>query len=382
MMVDLEYKGVTLTCQVRDSLYDGYDTLSHKRFPAGTTVAYRAAKDLTPDQKAVLFPSGKVYAVTIMYPVTCKAVKVTERSSGAPGASGGISKADPYTKSIMVSSKVEPIVGQKRAARPYTPSLHQQAILSALLDTESHILIDAKAGSGKTETLIWLIDNLYDLGLLDVYSVVFLAFNAHIRDELNEKLRGTGVPAYTSHAFGYMLLKKRFGQGVVLKKGKWLTRTRFLQLVCRMNGLTTSKEGLKAGRQEEEYKAVGAVVDLVDKAKNWAIFPEWVNNEWMFTPESREKIGWMVKKYEIEVPKSVDEGTLVDWACLVLGMSIPRPGEGLTEIEFDDMIFLPIVPELGVQFPKHDFILTDETQDWNRAQTIMLERLIEAGKTT
>ena len=364
MQIAIEVKGVTVVCEVWASKYDGYDTLTRQRFTAGAQIAYCAANRLTPEQKQAFFPNGRVYAVTIMYPVTYKGAVVKEVTG----------KSDLYAKSVAVA----PVVSQKRSARPYTPSSYQAAILESLLKTESHILIDAKAGSGKTETLIWLIDNLYDLGLLDIYSVVFLAFNTHIRDELNVKLTGTGVPAYTSHAFGYMLLKKRFGQGVQIKKGSWLTRGRFQHLICRMNGLSTTNEGLKEARKMGEYKSAGAVCELVEKSKNWAVFPEWVGDRWAFSLAQRGQMKWFVEKYEIEHPKEVEVDTLVDWACDVLAQSIPVPGSGLTEIEFDDMLYLPLMLELPV--PYYDVVLTDETQDFNRAQALMLERLCKAVK--
>ena len=125
-----------------------------------------------------------------------------------------------------------------------------------------------------------------------------------------------------------------------------------------------------------EFKAASGVLDLAEKMKNWAMFPELVGDRWVFTSEQKQFCEWLLKKYEIEFPREYKPQHIVDWACEVVAKAIPLPGNHLSEIEFDDMHYLPLMLDLPV--PYFDLILTDESQDFNKAQTLMLERLAKA----
>lgn len=89
----------------------------------------------------------------------------------------------------------------------FTPSPEQQAIFDAALKGSGNIMVNALAGCGKTTTLVELARRLPKAGK----NRQFCAFNKSIVDELEERLRGTGMIAKTFHSMGYGALIKHFG---------------------------------------------------------------------------------------------------------------------------------------------------------------------------
>ena len=62
----------------------------------------------------------------------------------------------------------------------FPPNKYQQAIIDWVKDGSGNAIVDAKAGSGKTSTLELIAQN-YPRKML------FIAFNKHIADEINNK---------------------------------------------------------------------------------------------------------------------------------------------------------------------------------------------------
>lgn len=89
----------------------------------------------------------------------------------------------------------------------FTPSPEQQAIFDAALNGSGNIMVNALAGCGKTTTLTELAKRLPKAGK----NRQFCAFNKSIVEELEERLKGTGMVAKTFHSMGYGALIKHFG---------------------------------------------------------------------------------------------------------------------------------------------------------------------------
>lgn len=321
--------------------YPGYDPHHKCKIKVGDAIVYKRKDDLTPAQHDAIFGKGKRYNLTVLWPL----------------------------RDTVADKPV------------FTPSDYQKAIRACLFDTSDHILISALAGTGKTSTLVWLVHELADAGLTKKQRIVYMAFNTSIADELNEKLRGTGVPALTTHSFGFRLLKSVFGNSLNVTKRDGDI---FIRLVCDDNGFDYSSKGFKDARQTDEYKLRSGVLEMVGYIKNWAIFPERSADGFAFTAEQRERIRGFIDMYEIEPPDDCPfeneewAELLVDWACRVTAMAIPLPGEGLVEVSFDDMLYLPLA--LNLSLPYFDLILTDESQDFNACQVELLNRLTGVDK--
>jgi hypothetical protein len=91
---------------------------------------------------------------------------------------------------------------------PFVPSDEQLTIFEAAVNTTDNIGIDAKAGTGKTTSIVELAK------LLPSGKHVkkrFCAFNKPIAEELDARLKGTGTDAKTFHSMGVGALIRYFG---------------------------------------------------------------------------------------------------------------------------------------------------------------------------
>ena len=91
-------------------------------------------------------------------------------------------------------------------------SAYQESILNTVKLTDKNILVDAKAGSGKTSTLILISEAIQKQG----NKCLFLAFNKHIVEELKGKMDTTDCAVKTIHSLGYSYLRsflyRQYGQ--------------------------------------------------------------------------------------------------------------------------------------------------------------------------
>lgn len=354
--IDIEINGVLIPrCKIMPAQYKGKCSKTGKWFEPGTvTIAFKHKNDLTEQQKKAVFGDKQVYHVTVI------------------------------VDNVAVVSTNPPVSAtNKPAKKEWTPSRFQSYILDMALKTESHLFIEALAGCGKTATLVWLVKKLQSLGKLLGKQVIYLAFNKSIQEELAKHLIGTGCPAMTTHSFGLSLLKRQFKEleragKAAISNGKM--GDLFIQMLASDLYGDLSAASLKKAKQSDHYACRSSVVGsrgLVSFIKNWAIIPTLTNNGYVFSDEQKERVKGFIKEYEISVPEDFTENQLVNYACRVVAESIPLPGNALTRITYDDMLYLPLA--LKLPFPHYDLVLTDESQDFNEAQEQTLFRLADKG---
>lgn len=361
--VDLDVCGVRINgMKLMTAQYKGKCNRSGQWYNPGTLIAFKHKDQLTENQKSVIFGTGTVYHLCV------------------------VMDDDKSSNESSVSKKMN-------------PSKYQEIIFDKLINTQKHIFIEALAGCGKTSTLVWLVQELCNRGMLRGQNVLYLAFNKSIQEELTVKLQGTGCPAMTTHSFCFnQLLKPQF-RGLsnpnnknAVDSGKH--RKLFHEILAVELYGNLSEMSLKKVKKADEYKARNAVCGnrgLVGFIKNWAIIPSWDANmeAYVFSKEQKEKIDTFIDEYEINIPYKdtpdasngyqatlFERSEIVDWACAVASASIPRPGEDLNSIHYDDMLYLPLA--LGMSFPSYDLVLTDESQDFNEAQEQILLKLVAA----
>jgi superfamily I DNA/RNA helicase len=346
--VDITIKGIVLRgLKVMVSRYDGFDILTGKRFKTGDQIAFMHFSKLTQDAIEILFPNGRPQSISVRWPVTGEVAPPLEKK---------------------VAGKFIPV--------NFNPNENQMAILDKVLNTESHVLIKALAGSGKTSTLVWLVQELSKRGLTQNKKIIYLAFNKSIQEELAARLQGTGVPAKTTHAFGFDAVKQRFGNNIKPHSGKCAANA-FLRIICNDNGLPFTAKAFKSARNTSEYALRSAILELVGYIKSWAICPffDYKAGIWRFADEQQRAIGELIDAYEIEFPSAdYTPEDLIHYACRVVIENLPAQNHKMTEIDFDDMLYLPLV--LSLPIPKYDLVLTDESQDFNLCQILILEKLI------
>ena len=85
----------------------------------------------------------------------------------------------------------------------FEPSSYQKAILNFIDSNNGNLLVDAKAGSGKTSTLCLIADKIINQDK----KCLFLAFNKSIVQELQSRIISDNVQIKTLHSLGLTFLR-------------------------------------------------------------------------------------------------------------------------------------------------------------------------------
>ena len=85
----------------------------------------------------------------------------------------------------------------------YKLSKYQENILDKVHNTNNNLLVDAKAGSGKTSTLLLIANELKQQNK----NCLFLAFNKSIVDELSQKIDPQNCLVKTLHSLGLSFIR-------------------------------------------------------------------------------------------------------------------------------------------------------------------------------
>lgn len=248
-------------------------------------------------------------------------------------------------------------------------------------DTAPHVIVEARAGTGKTTTLVESLNRLYgrptpgfvpspqqqavfdvvSLSRGKVRSVCFMAFNKSIAEELNSRVPPE-AEAKTLHGHGFAAVRKAF-PGIDVKEDRVKT------ILAELTGKPIQE------LRKEKPVLVRAVCDLVGLCKmNLTGFFNGTTNT---RPDEIKRIGtecWdealqeLADRHEVETNGPWAE--VVDLVSRVLDRC-RDVGKDRT-IDYDDMVWLPVVLNLPVF--RFDLLLIDEAQDLNRCQQELSKR--------
>jgi DNA helicase II / ATP-dependent DNA helicase PcrA len=211
-----------------------------------------------------------------------------------------------------------------------TLSPQQVEIMRVCQHESCHLIIEALAGTGKTTTILEALKVL-PRGL----KVAFVCFNRTIAQELQARVP-RGVRAATLHSLG--------GQAVAAHTRRSIRDLLDQDKVAKM----LPPMAAPAVRS--------ATLKLVGLCKN------------TLTEPTNENLLGLAAEYGIELEES---GKAI---FSLVRMCLEKSKSDLTTIDFDDMIYLPVV--LGLAVEKFDVLFVDESQDLNRVQQ---ELILMAG---
>lgn len=199
-------------------------------------------------------------------------------------------------------------------------SIYQRAVVDDAATGEGHTVVRARAGSGKTTTLLQAMGAAPRRA-----SILMAAFNREIADELGRRAP-RGVETKTLHALGFAAVRRAFGN-VPIDRRK-------VDAILR-------KHVLRADERGEIARAVslakGSLAQTDDEIAALAL--EFNLGTRTQTPaEIGEVAAWALEQSNL------------DTSCA----------------DFDDMIALPLAHQLAI--PAFDRVFVDETQDLNAAQ--------------
>lgn len=211
---------------------------------------------------------------------------------------------------------------------------YQKAIFKDINTATDHTVVIARAGSGKTSTIVEGFKYL-PRGK----KTLMVAFNKSIADELKQRAPSY-VDVMTLHSLGFRAIKQTFGNDVVLDNNK-----------C--------------------FIIVKSLIDEWDVELNQSIC-KCVSLCKGFLVDAPSKIEDLIDQFNIETFDMTRDG-FIKLVIKALGMC-----KAATKIiDFDDMIWFPFVYRMNVG--KFDIVFVDEAQDLNTAQITMVLSAIKPG---
>jgi len=223
-------------------------------------------------------------------------------------------------------------------------SEQQQAVVKWTLDDTGHLELLARAGCGKTYTLMQVVAAIAKFNLGDV---ALTAFNRSISDEIKVKLEKAGydwrqAQAGTSHSFGWGAWRKA-APGVKLVEDKVIKIIR-------------SFADIHLQSPNIWIDCMGPIQRMVSLAKQRAIGH--------LCPMDQ---GWIEiwDHYDIEndATENYTVDQIIECAKKVYQVSLNKCRE---EVDYDDMILAPLY--FKARFYTKDWMLIDEAQDTNPAR--------------
>tara|TARA_R100000231_G_scaffold37181_6_gene32649 strand:- start:6836 stop:8269 length:1434 start_codon:yes stop_codon:yes gene_type:complete len=215
-----------------------------------------------------------------------------------------------------------------------TGTQEQEAIWDEIENGESHVMVNAGAGTGKTFTIV------EGANRIDGQKAAFLAFNKSIATELQKRLPEE-VEAKTFHAFGFAAIRKA---------------------------------GIKT--RVNNYKLTNIIRELLGKDFNVTPLKKLVSlvKGSMIEGKDVKSILGLIDEYNINFNSDREETLSIESIPAILNMCRTQTGT----IDFDDMIWMPLVNEYPL--PHYDVMFVDEAQDFNEAQRELISRCVNGGR--
>ena len=233
-----------------------------------------------------------------------------------------------------------------------------------------HVVVEARAGTGKTTTLVeglrllrgeksHFTPSLQQQAVWDAIcqtkearSACFVAFNKSIALELSKRVP-EGTEAKTMHSMGFSAVRKAFDLTF-----KDINQYRTRELLAEILGIDSHELRYKQG---ELMKAVEKLVGLC-KANLVGFDSDNHRGDWLDAGGFAGALDTLARYYDVDLNGIQSHVFELVPRVLELAKDV-----GLDrQIDFDDMIWLPVV--LGLPVWKYDLLLVDEAQDLNRCQ--------------
>lgn len=239
----------------------------------------------------------------------------------------------------IVSGTVSPATEKALPIENSLPwSDEQNAIFAWFATGSGNLLVQARAGTGKTTTIKQAFSHAPESGRL-----LYAVFNKKNQREAQEKITDGRVEVRTLHSLGFLFIKKTWPAS---QPDDFVESAR-LDLVS---------PGLP-----EEVSA--AVIKLVGFCKNLTVgLPD--INEILSIGDARNI------SVSDEMEKDFPPARVAELARSVMKESFEK--DVMNRVSFNDMVWLPVAA--GWVKPMFDLVVVDESQDMNMPQLMMAER--------
>lgn len=255
-------------------------------------------------------------------------------------------------------------------------SPQQKDIENSFLNTPQSIMINALAGSGKT-TMLRHLASFKPPGEKWLY----LVFNKknQVEASTGKGKFPNGVEVKTSHSFLGQVLGRSSELNMIQHTDLWNNfGERITQILDHM------MERDNTFPQSVKYVAKQTIKQLASLSKAFAVHPQSQN--------AAQQMTEIIRQYNIDTDLSPNKDKqpnaagvnyapqIIDKALDLLHYCLPgnAPTPELNSMrDHDDTLWYSAIND--VKWPHFDVVLADEVQDFNTCQTIMLQKLSQAG---
>lgn len=228
----------------------------------------------------------------------------------------------------------------------FKPSPYQQAVFNFITDGRGSAIIEAVAGSGKTTTIVKALEMIPNN-----QSVIMLAFNKSIADELAQRVNKPNIEIRTFHSLGFGAYRSsNYGKKILVENNK----------ISKIIDDYLDWKRLSPG----DIPGLGYVNRMVSLAKSMGIGAILPNDHqtWMNMADHHD-----IGAFE----ESLNVADLIPMCMEILERSNNMPGI----IDFNDMIYMPVLRKS--RFKSYDWVFVDEAQDVSQIQRQILRSILK-----
>ncbi|MEO6564815.1 MAG: ATP-dependent helicase [Casimicrobiaceae bacterium] len=232
----------------------------------------------------------------------------------------------------------------------FIPSQYQQDIFDWAINASGNAVVEAVAGSGKTTTIVKLLDLLPK----DI-TVLFVAFNKTIVAELRRRVP-KNIRVATLNSLGYSFIRK-------LEEFIEMDGDKVSGILNEFWSISKNDVHDPIVRSQNRIKRA-AMRKLVGLVKNT-----------LTDYNDGGTVLQLISRYRIDMDEQMEQEVIER-----LSYVMESNNNNLEYVDFDDQIYLPVVSSrLKNKFDQFDFILGDEVQDWNAANIQLLLKCLAPG---
>lgn len=263
---------------------------------------------------------------------------------------------------------------------------------AAPVDDSPHLIVEARAGTGKTTTLVEGLRRIkgcptpgfvpspqqaavfaaMEMSRGKINTICFVAFNKSIADELKTRVPA-GCDAMTMHSMGFRAVRKAFPRVDAGDRGKWLVADLIAEVAGRdIRELRRDPRWVVAVKATEELVGL-CKMNLIDdthptqtQAGLEVGYKDVIGDLWW-----ADQLDKLASHYNVDLNGSRDRVFDIVPKVLERCKDVAQNGR----IDYNDMIWLPVV--LGLPLQRYDLLLVDERQDLNKCQ---MQLALRAGK--
>lgn len=224
----------------------------------------------------------------------------------------------------------------------FEPSSDQSEIFSHVASAKRNLQIRALAGSGKTTTIVNALEYT-----LPTDKIAFVAFTKAIVQEIEGRVpTDRHIKVATLHSIGFAALRKAYGR-----------------VFCAHGSHDKSRKILNETFKDLPSNFFGPAYKAISLAK-------------AYLAESLDDIYSICADFDIDYSDK-DSGLNFDIFVEMILRTLNISKEMTSYIDFDDMIYMPVVQDLSI--PKFDWVFGDESQDFNKAQIEFICRMVKTN---